>query len=93
MTVTDLPIEPDVRIVGAGIAGGMVADVIAEAGHTVLLLESGPRLERQQLVENWRTTARTDFMAPYPQPDHAPAPNPNNWGDYLIQTRPDPYHQ
>ncbi len=93
MAVTEISFEPDVVVVGGGIAGGMVADKVSAAGLKVLILESGPRLERGTLVNNWRTTARTDFMAPYPQPEHAPVPDPNNWGDYLIQTGPDPYHQ
>jgi len=93
MAVTDLPLEPDVLVVGAGIAGGMVADEVAAAGLNCVILESGPVLERDALVRNWRSAARTDFMAPYPQPDHAPVPDPTNWDNYLIQTGPDPYNQ
>lgn len=93
MAITDLPLEPDVVIVGAGIAGGMVADVLSARGLRVLILESGPRLDRAQLVRDWRTSDQTHFMAPYPNPEHAPVPDPANWGNYLIQTGPDPYHQ
>ena len=93
MAVTEMPFEPDVVVVGAGIAGGMVADQVSAAGLSCVILESGPRLERDQLVKNWRSASRTDFMAPYPQPDYAPVPNPADWGSYLIQTGPDPYNQ
>ncbi|MFD0857884.1 GMC family oxidoreductase [Roseovarius aquimarinus] len=93
MAVAEVDFEPDVVIVGAGIAGGMVADKVSAAGLKVLILESGPRLERGALVEKWRNSARTDFMAPYPMPEHAPVPNPTDWGNYLIQTGPAPYHQ
>ena len=85
--------EPDLVVVGAGVAGGMVADVAASAGLKVVILESGPRLDRAEITRRWRETPRTDFMAPYPQPDYAPVPNPESWGDYLIQNGPDPYHQ
>jgi choline dehydrogenase-like flavoprotein len=93
MAVQEFHMTPDLVVVGAGVAGGMVADKAASAGLDVLILESGPRLERTQLVEAWRTTPETHFMAPYPNPDYAPVPDPNNWGDYLIQTGPDDYHQ
>ncbi len=93
MAITDIEFQPDVVVVGGGIAGGMVADKASAAGLKVLILESGPRLERNKLVDNWRKSARTDFMAPYPQPEHAPVPDPTNWGNYLIQTGPDPYNQ
>jgi choline dehydrogenase-like flavoprotein len=93
MSITDIPYTPDVVIAGGGIAGGMVADKASAAGLRVLILESGPRLSRETLVNNWRSADRTDYMAPYPQPAHAPVPDPNNWDAYLIQTGPDPYHQ
>jgi choline dehydrogenase-like flavoprotein len=44
-------------------------------------------------VTAWRESAKTHFMAPYPSPDWAPSPDPAAWGDYLIQTGPDPYNQ
>ena len=94
MAPTDLPGSPDVVVVGAGVAGAMVADVLVRAGHDVLILEAGPRLERADLVRRWRASDVTHFMAPYLQAqDYAPAPDPSNWGDYLIQTGPDSYNQ
>ncbi|MGK7753058.1 MULTISPECIES: GMC family oxidoreductase [unclassified Roseovarius] len=93
MAIIEVEYEPDIVVVGAGVAGGMVADKASAAGLKVLILESGPRLRREDLVQNWRHSARTDFMAPYPQPAHAPVPDPSNWGNYLIQTGPDPYNQ
>jgi choline dehydrogenase-like flavoprotein len=38
--------EPDVCVIGSGVAGALVANACAERGATVLVLEAGPRLER-----------------------------------------------
>jgi len=93
MAPTDLPNTPDVVVVGAGVAGAMVADVLAARGHQVLILEAGPRPDRAGLVRAWRETPQTNYMAPYPDPEWAPSPDPAAWGEYLIQTGPDSYNQ
>jgi choline dehydrogenase-like flavoprotein len=56
----------DVMIVGSGVVGAMIADQLAAKGHSVLILEAGPRIERAQAVEN--------FQGLYPQSPLAPAP-------------------
>ncbi|QLG49117.1 GMC family oxidoreductase [Natrinema halophilum] len=38
--------DADVCVIGAGPAGGIVADRLVEAGQTVVLLEAGPRFDR-----------------------------------------------
>ncbi|KAA9008856.1 GMC family oxidoreductase [Histidinibacterium aquaticum] len=93
MAIQNFPFEPDVVVVGAGVAGGMAADIAASNGLKVVILESGPRLNRDDITRRWRETPLTNFMAPYPQPEYAPVPDPANWDNYLIQTGPDAYNQ
>ncbi|MHC1479630.1 GMC family oxidoreductase [Frateuria aurantia] len=69
----------DVVIVGSGIVGGLIADQMAAAGHSVLILEAGLRIQRDQAVENWRNMPfenrlHSDFQGLYPQSQFAPAP-------------------
>jgi choline dehydrogenase-like flavoprotein len=45
----------DVVIVGAGVGGGAMANRLAEAGATVLVIERGPRLPRE--ASNWSVKA------------------------------------
>ncbi|MGO1298572.1 MAG: GMC family oxidoreductase [Vibrio sp.] len=78
--------KADVVIVGSGVAGGLVANELAKAGKSVLILEAGPRYSRGEIVERFRNQPdKSDFMAPYPSTPYAPHPefNPNN--GYLIQ--------
>ena len=44
----------DVVIVGTGVVGCTVAQQALAAGYSVLMLEAGPRVERWQIVENFR---------------------------------------
>ena len=84
--------DADVIVVGAGTAGGMVAEVLAGAGLRVIILEAGPRIARWQLVERFRNgNDRDDFMQPYPQAAHAPQGIGGD-DDFLIQNGPDPYN-
>lgn len=71
--------EADVVIVGSGIVGAIMADQIAQQGHSVLVLEAGLRIKRAQVVENWRNMpfdnrAGNDYQGLYPQSPYAPAP-------------------
>lgn len=69
----------DVVIVGSGVVGAMMADQLVAKGHSVLVLEAGPRINRGQIVENWRNMpfqnrAGSDYQGLYPQSPLAPAP-------------------
>lgn len=80
----------DVVVIGAGVCGSLLATRLAKAGKSVLLLESGPKVGRAELVERFRESAfKSDFMSPYPYSELAPqprfTPEPNH---YLEQTGP-----
>jgi len=57
----------DVIVIGTGVVGCLIAEELLDAGHSVLMLEAGPRVERWQIVENYRNlppTSRLHFNAP-----------------------------
>ena len=47
-------LSADVVVIGAGIAGSLAALKMAKAGASVLMLESGPEIKRDEAVENFR---------------------------------------
>ena len=84
----------DVVIVGTGVVGALIADQLAGAGHAVLMLDAGPRIQRAQAVENWRNMpfanrAGSDFQSLYPQSPMAPAPLYWPPNDYVGLSGPD----
>lgn len=84
----------DVVVVGSGVVGALLADQLAAQGHSVLVLEAGPRLNRADIVENWRNfgfdrRAGSDFQGPYPQSPLATAPLYWPPNDYIHLTGPD----
>jgi choline dehydrogenase-like flavoprotein len=83
----------DVVIVGSGVVGAMMADQLAGLGHAVLVLEAGPRIDRAQVVENWRNMpfenrVGSDYQGLYPQSPLAPAPLYFPKNDYVKTSGP-----
>jgi choline dehydrogenase-like flavoprotein len=65
----------DVIVVGTGVVGCIVAEQALDAGLSVLMLEAGPRVERWQIVENFRNVPpafKQNWNAPYPAKPWAP---------------------
>lgn len=87
-------LSADVVIVGTGICGSFVAHEMAKAGLSVIMLEAGPRIDRDEVVENWRNMpphnkSEYDYATPYPLVPWAPHTNyfPDN--GYLHVDGPD----
>ncbi|MFM8322708.1 MAG: GMC family oxidoreductase [Chloroflexota bacterium] len=84
--------EAQVVIVGAGVAGLLTAWRLAEAGVRVLVLEAGPRVDRAQALQTYRSAAAKTPESPYPDVPHAPRPTVISLRDgYYLQTGPDTF--
>lgn len=80
--------EADVVIVGAGVAGLLAAWSLGQAGARVLVLESGPRVNRAEAVETYRNAVVKTPEAPYPDVPYAPRPAIAALDDYYVQVGP-----
>ena len=85
--------DADVVIVGSGVVGALIADQLAGEGRSVLVLEAGPRLDRAEVVENWRNfsferRAGSDFQGAFRQSPLATAPLYWPANDYIHLTGP-----
>lgn len=80
--------EADVVIVGAGVAGLLVAWKLAAAGVDVLVLESGPRVNRAEAVQTFRSAVAKTPESPYPPVPYAPRPSVTALEDYYVQVGP-----
>jgi choline dehydrogenase-like flavoprotein len=82
-------LSADVVIVGSGVAGALCAYRLAQAGLSVLILEAGPRLQREAIVQGFQASPYLDLSAGYPNPDWAPRPDWGHAADaYIEQTGP-----
>lgn len=91
--MADTTTSPDFVIIGSGIIGSIAAKKLVQAGASVLILEAGPRVSRDEIVARFRNSPRrSDWMSPYPSVPHAPHPiyQPKDSG-YLVQAGPYPY--
>jgi glucose dehydrogenase len=66
--------QADVVIVGAGIAGTLAAYRLAQAGLSVLILESGTWVDRAEAVSNYQNNPIKTPDSPYPALAWAPRP-------------------
>lgn len=78
-------VASDVVIIGSGVAGALAACRLAEQGATVTILEAGPRIRRQEVVNTLVRTANADRVTAYPHSAHAPRPLPSADGDDYIR--------
>lgn len=81
--------EHDAVIIGAGVAGALIAAELAKNGVRTLVLEAGPRVkDRTGFVESYATALAKVPSAPYGYPgqnENAPAPR--------VTDGPDGYYQ
>lgn len=103
---TDTVETYDVIIVGAGVAGGILALELGHRGHRVLVLEAGPGTRDDEegwraSVEQFYTTVARVPNSPYPPAPQAPQPDvlqyhqirngvPDSAG-YFVQHGPQPF--
>jgi choline dehydrogenase-like flavoprotein len=85
----------NVVIIGAGVAGSMVAYRLAKAGASVLMLEAGVRNpDRAQLAGAYAIAPIKTPHSAYVQIEaDSRAPSPDSPTDYYEQTSPDPHNQ
>ena len=86
-------VDADVIIIGSGVMGGLIACQLAKAGKSVIILEAGPRVKREDIVERFRNAPTKMSLtnmklqgagSPYPNPPHIPS----TYGPYLQQMGP-----
>ncbi|KAB7893260.1 GMC family oxidoreductase [Rouxiella badensis] len=89
-------VDADVIIIGSGVMGGLIACQLAKAGKSVIILEAGPRVKREDIVERFRNAPTKMSLtnmklqgagSPYPNPPHIPS----TYGPYLQQMGPVKY--
>ncbi|WP_413171867.1 GMC family oxidoreductase [Anabaena azotica] len=81
----------DVVIVGAGVAGAIVAKELSQQGKTVLILEAGKSKDFtlagfQSYVDTFYSAVAKDANSPYPKNPNALSPN--DIGDYFVERGP-----
>lgn len=70
----------DVVIVGSGVAGALIAARLSEAGASVRILEAGPRTNRDDAVNRYRSGKYA-----YENPEWAPQPAGQDVNNYYVQ--------
>jgi glucose dehydrogenase len=82
-------ISADVIIVGAGIAGALVATDLARRGVSVAILEAGVHVDRAEAVRRFQKSSVRVPESAYPNLRHAPRPTVIDPNGYYVQTGPE----
>jgi choline dehydrogenase-like flavoprotein len=80
----------DVLIVGAGVAGALIACSLAEAGARVTVVEAGPQVDRGVALNRLERAAIRVPEAPYEIVPYAESPTTIK-DTYIQQDGPDPF--
>ena len=81
--------QVEVAVVGAGVAGALVAYRLAQAGKEVVLLEAGPRVDRASAVQAFRLAPYRGISSPYPEHPLAPRPMLDDLEHHYLQSGPE----
>jgi choline dehydrogenase-like flavoprotein len=84
-----MPEQADIIVIGAGVAGMLVASQLAQRGAKVLVLEAGPRVDRAAATQRFQYTAVKTPEAPYEPTRHAPQPSVIQPDEYYVQAGAD----
>lgn len=82
------PLQANVVIVGAGVAGMLAAYRLAQVGAKVLVLEAGPPVNRQEALATYRNAVAKTPESPYPDTFYAPRPTVLDLKGYYVQDGP-----
>ncbi|MEO7393266.1 MAG: GMC family oxidoreductase [Ramlibacter sp.] len=83
--------DTQVIIVGAGIAGALVAESLGRLGVKVTILEAGPRVERGKAVSRYYEAPIKVPESAYENTAYAPHPRSENPDFYYLQDGPDKF--
>lgn len=81
----------DVVVIGAGVAGLLIAYELAQTGASVTVLESGPSVERGDAVELFRKAVAKVPECAYSDIAYAPRPSSLDPHSYYVQDGPDTF--
>jgi len=84
-------VDADVVVVGAGVAGALVASRLAAAGVKVIVLEAGPRVDRGHAVIQFYDALVKVPECAYPNAAYAPHPRSDDLDFYYVQTGPEKF--
>lgn len=68
-------LQADVLVIGAGVAGGLMAYELARQKRNVTILEAGPEIDRDKAVARFRADPTKGANAPYENAPYAPCPD------------------
>ncbi|MBL4658780.1 MAG: GMC family oxidoreductase [Alcanivoracaceae bacterium] len=71
--------DMDIVVIGSGVAGALVAKVLAQAKFKVCILEAGPSWTREDAFENYKHSTNRTLSSPFPKADWLLSPSQNQY--------------